>query len=425
MNLVKTSLLNGIAVAIKMLTLLGLNKILAVYVGPGGYAAIGQFQNVVQMLTTFASGAINTGVTKYTAEFVGDRNRLHVLWRTSGTIVLVGSVVSSLLIAIFSDDLARLVLGDADFKGVFLCFAATLVLFNFNTLLLAILNGRKEIVSYVLANIGGSLFSLVVTSIMAIYYGLYGALSALAVYQSLNFFITYLLCKRSDWFQPRFFFGVIDKGVALNLAKFTAMALTSAVCMPVSNMMIRNELGATLGWEAAGYWEGMWRLSSAYLLLVTTTLGVYYLPRLSELNTVEELLDEIKQGYKVILPVTVLAGLAIYFFRDIIIFLLFTNEFSPMRDLFAWQMLGDTLKIGSWILAYVILGKAMYKTYIVTEIAASASFVGLTWYFTSKLGLEGVVVAYAVNYALYWMVMVGCVAFYFKSVRRNLSSATA
>lgn len=61
MNLVKTSLLNGIAVAIKMLTLLGLNKLLAVYVGPGGYAAIGQFQNVVQMLTTFASGAINNG----------------------------------------------------------------------------------------------------------------------------------------------------------------------------------------------------------------------------------------------------------------------------------------------------------------------------------------------------------------------------
>jgi len=425
MNLVRTSLLNGIAVAIKMLTLLGLNKILAVYVGPGGYAAIGQFQNAVQMLTTFASGAINTGVTKYTAEFGEDRNRLHALWRTSGTIVLVGSSVSSLLIAIFSADLARLILGNADFRGVFLCFAATLVLFSFNTLLLAILNGRKEIVSYVIANVGGSLFSLVVTSIMAVYYGLYGALVALAIYQSLSFFVTYLLCRRTDWFQFSYFFGTVDRTVAINLAKFTAMALTSAVCMPISNMMIRNDLGETLGWEAAGYWEAMWRLSSAYLLLVTTTLGVYYLPRLSELSTAKDLIDEIKQGYKIILPVTILAGFSIYFSRDFIIFLLFTNDFSPMRDLFAWQMLGDTLKIGSWILAYLILGKAMYKTYIVTEIAASASFVGLTWYLTGKLGLEGVVVAYAINYALYWMVMICCVVFYFKSLRRNSSSAIA
>ncbi len=57
MTLIKTSLLNAIAVVIKMLTLLGINKILAVYVGPTGYAALGQFQNAVQMITTFGSGA--------------------------------------------------------------------------------------------------------------------------------------------------------------------------------------------------------------------------------------------------------------------------------------------------------------------------------------------------------------------------------
>lgn len=72
MTLIKTSLLNAIAVAIKMLTLLGINKILAIYVGPAGYAALGQFQNAVQMITTFASGAINSGITKYTAEYEGD-----------------------------------------------------------------------------------------------------------------------------------------------------------------------------------------------------------------------------------------------------------------------------------------------------------------------------------------------------------------
>ena len=36
MTLIKTSLLNAIAVVIKMLTMLGINKILAVYVGPTG-----------------------------------------------------------------------------------------------------------------------------------------------------------------------------------------------------------------------------------------------------------------------------------------------------------------------------------------------------------------------------------------------------
>ncbi|KAA8705841.1 O-antigen translocase [Pseudomonas proteolytica] len=423
MNLVKTSLLNGIAVAIKMLTLLGLNKLLAVYVGPGGYAAIGQFQNVVQMLTTFASGAINNGVTKYTAEYSGDEYRLHALWRTSGTIVLVGATIASLLIALLSKELALWVLGDAEFSGVFLCFAATLIFFSFNTLLLAVLNGRKEIVLYVFANIGGSLFSLIVTSIMAIYFGLYGALVALAVYQSLSFLVTVVLCRKTVWFKVGLFFGAVDRAVALRLAKFTAMALTSAICMPISTILIRNDIVSMLGWDAAGYWEAMLRLSAAYLLLVTTTLAVYYLPRLSELRTAKELIFEIKQGYKIILPVAVLAGVAMYVARDLIIFLLFTTDFSPVRELFAWQMVGDTLKIGSWILAYLLLGKAMYKTYIVTEIVFSASYVLFAWFFVRQVGLEGVVMAYALNYALYWFVMIACVAGYFRMMRSSSSSA--
>ena len=52
MTLVKTGFLNAIAVAIRILSSIVLNKILAIYVGPSGYAIIGQFQNLVTMLTT-------------------------------------------------------------------------------------------------------------------------------------------------------------------------------------------------------------------------------------------------------------------------------------------------------------------------------------------------------------------------------------
>lgn len=405
MTLIKTSLLNGIAVVIKMLTLLGINKILAIYVGPSGYAALGQFQNAVQMITTFASGAINTGVTKYTAEYHDDEERQRTVWRTAGTIALVGSLSTAVLVIIFNRSLAGWFLKDDALGSVFIWFAATLVLFVFNTLLLAILNGKKEIQRYVLANIAGSLFALAVTSVMAVQLGLYGALVALAVYQSLTFFVTLLLTYKAPWFKLRYLVGGIERQAAKNLAKYTAMALTSAACVPLSHILIRNHLGETLGWEAAGYWEAMWRLSAAYLMLVTTTLGVYYLPRLSELQNKGDIKREILQGYKIILPVAAACGLVIYLLRDFIIRVLFTAEFGPMESLFAWQMVGDTLKIGSWILAYLMLGKAMVKLFIVSEIAFAGMFYGLTLVFTKAMGLEGVALAHAVNYFFYWIVM--------------------
>lgn len=406
MTLIKTSLLNGIAVFIKMLTLLGLNKILAIYVGPAGYAALGQFQNAVQMITTFASGALNTGVTKYTAEYYEDEELQHTLWRTAGSIALIGSLTTAVLVTIFNQSLAGWFLKDESLGSVFLWFAATLVLFVFNTLLLAILNGKKEIQRYVIINIVGSLFSLAVTAFMAIKLGLYGALVGLAIHQSLTFFVTLTLTYRTSWFKFRYLFGRIDKQSAKNLAKYTSMALTSAACVPLSHILIRNHLGESLGWEAAGYWEAMWRLSAAYLMLVTTTLSVYYLPKLSELQTNSEIKREIIDGYKIILPTAAACGLAIYLLRDLIIRVLFSADFVAMESLFAWQMVGDTLKIGSWILAYLMLGKAMVKLFIISEVVFAGTFYGLTVILVEKMGLEGVSLAHAVNYLIYWIVMV-------------------
>ncbi|EHJ93079.1 O-antigen translocase [Vreelandella boliviensis] len=405
MTLIKTSLLNGIAVVIKMLTMLGLNKVLAIYVGPSGYAAIGNFQNAVQMITTFASGAINTGVVKYTAEYYDEEEKQRQVWRTAGTIAVAGSVITGIGVSLFSKQIAYWFLKDESYNTVFIWFSITLVFFIFNTLLLAILNGKKEIHRYIIANIVGSLFSLAVTSVLAVQFGLHGALTALAIYPSFSFVVTLYLCYKADWFKFSYLFGGLDKKVFLKLSKFTAMALTSTACVPVSHILIRSHIGDTLGLEAAGYWEAMWRLSAAYLMLVTTTLSLYYLPKLSELKDPADIRKEIFQGYKIILPAAASCGLVIYLLRDFIIGLLFTEDFIPMRELFAWQMIGDTLKIGSWIMAYLMLGKAMMKLFIVTEIIFAFSFYVFVVLFVNQFNLVGSAMAYAMNYFIYWIAM--------------------
>ncbi len=405
MTLIKTSLFNAIAVAIKMATMLGINKILAIYVGPSGYAALGQFQNAVQMITTLGSGAINTGVTKYTAEYFTDEAQQHRLWKTAGTIALTGSVITGILVVLFNKSLADWFLKDAQYGSVFIWFGLTLVFFAFNTLLLAILNGKKEILNHVIANIVGSIFSLAVSTVMIVQWGLYGALLTLAINQSLTFFVTLTLCFRTTWFQLKYLMGGIDRKNAVNLGKYAIMALTSATTVPVSHILVRNHLGEALGWEAAGYWEAMWRLSVTYLMFATTTLGVYYLPRLSELQDPQAIKKEIFQGYKIILPIVAACSIVIYQLRDFIIAILFTKEFTPMRELFAFQLLGDTLKIGSWIISYLMLGKALIKIFIITEVIFGFSFLIWTWIFTDYFGLQAAVIAHAVNYLTYWILI--------------------
>lgn len=405
LTLIKTSLLNAIAVGVRMLTLLSINKILAVYVGPAGYAALGQFQNAVQMITTLASGAINTGVTKYTAEYQDSEVHQRKVWITAGTIAVTGSIVLSALVFIFREWLAHEFLGDSQFSTVFIWFAATLILFVFNTLLLAILNGKKDIPRYVMANIAGSVLALGITAMMVVNWGLFGALIALAVYQSLTFFATLFLCLQTPWFRWRDLVGRVDWPTAKNLSKYTAMALTSAAIVPLTHIFIRKHLGETLGWDAAGYWEAMWRFSGAYLMLVTSTLSVYYLPRLSELKTGKDIRKEVLLGYKVILPVAVLSAGLVYFIRDFIIQILFSDEFRHIEELFFWQLIGDTLKIASWLIAFVMVAKAMVKLYIATELIFSALFYGLIYMLTPIFGLEATAMSHAIVYFFYLLVM--------------------
>ncbi|MCO8083004.1 O-antigen translocase [Acinetobacter lwoffii] len=405
MNLLTTSVLNGVAVLIKTLTLFVLNKILAVYLGPTGYAALGQFQNFIQMVTTFAGSAINTAVIKYTAEYHEDQNKQRAIWKTAGSLVFLFSLIFAILILIFQNQLSLYIFHTLEYQNVFVWFAVFLIFFNFNTLFLAILNGKKEILKLVIANISGSLFALIITSILAIKLHLYGALIALSIYQSIAFIATLFLCCRADWFKFSSLFGKIDFEITKKFSSFVWMALVSAICVPLSQMLIRAYLSQEFGVAYAGYWEAMIRLSTVYLMLVTTILGVYYLPRLSELKILEEIKKEVYLGYKFLFPMAVAGGIIVFVLRDWIINVLFSPSFAPMQSLFFWQMMGDALKIGSWILGYLMLSKAMTKLYISTEIIFTLSLLILTYVCTQVFGFEGVSIAYLVNYGMYWIVI--------------------
>ena len=264
----------------------------------------------------------------------------------------------------------------------------------------------KEIKKYITINIIGSLFSLLFTSFLIFVFGLIGALYAIVINQSVIFFVTLYFVVKSQWFHWRNFNQGVDKENLFKLGGFSLMAITSAVTGPVSQILVRNHIGSTLGWDAAGYWQGVWYISSIYLMVVTTPLALYYLPRLSEIIDNIELKKEIFNGYIVIIPIVSILALIIYFSRELVIHIAFTDNFMPMLPLFKWQLIGDVIKIVSWLLSYLLLAKAMTKLFICTEIGFSISFVVLSISLVNRFGLVGVTYAFSLNYLLYLIVMV-------------------
>lgn len=405
MSLVRTSLLNAIAVAVKVGSAMVLNKILAVYVGPAGYAAIGQFQNVISMALSLSGGVIAPGITKGTAEHFNDVEKQHAVWKTALKLTLCGTALSCLVLLVASPWLSAQLLQRSDMGGIFIGLALALPAIAVNNLLLAVINGKKDIAAFVSANIIGSLLSLVLVGLMTYMWGLRGALLAIAISPASALLASVGLVASRPWFKGKFFWGKIDKPTMRELSGFGMMGLTAAIMAPLAYIFIRNFLSHTLGASSAGYWQASWKISEIYLMLVTLTLSVYYLPRIAEIKQAAELRTEIFKVYKFVLPIVILGAGTIFLLREFLIAKLFSTDFGPMRELFAWQLTGDVLKIGSWILSYILLGRAMVKSFIVTEIVFSLSFCLATHVFVMQYGLVGVSIAYAFNYLLYWITM--------------------
>jgi PST family polysaccharide transporter len=183
------------------------------------------------------------------------------------------------------------------------------------------------------------------------------------------------------------------------------MAIITAIAVPVSQILLRNLLIAEVSIEGAGYWQGMMKVSDGYLLLIVTSLSTYYLPKLASLKTDKDLQKEIFSGYKIILPSVLFGCIVIYYMRFFIIKLLYTPSFTPMESLFFWQLVGDFFKMAAWILSYLMLAKAMIKIFIITEIVFTILYVGLGYIFVHYFNLQGITMAFALNYIIYFLTM--------------------
>jgi O-antigen/teichoic acid export membrane protein len=412
-DLVKVSSLNAISTLIRMLTGFISVKIVAKQLANvGDMALLGQLNNFSALMLVFSTGGIAAGVTKYVAQYADSPKKSMLFLATSFRITLTLAGICGLVLMIGSSYFAELILKDAGYKYVFIIFGITIIFYALNTLLISIMNGFKEFRKYVLANICGTIIGLILTIVLTLAFDIYGALVAAVTYQSVVFFVTFSIVRRASWFDVKKFFAPFSRSTAIKFGHYSLMALVSAVSVHISQLVVRNYItvhtGLTTqnGLDNAGLWEGMNRISMMYLMVITTSLSVYYLPKLAGLKTQGEIRTEIFNVYKLVLPFLVLISSAIYICRYYIIHILFDDKYNGMENLFVFQLAGDFFKIASWILAYQLIAKAMSKTFIITEFAFSASFVLFSMLFVNMYGNIGATIGYALNYLIYFILMI-------------------
>lgn len=396
-----TAFANLIKIGINLIT----TKVIAVLVGPNGVAMLGQFTNLMTALTTTSTGGISNGIIKYVAEYEEKKNVYYSYINAALSITLLFSVITSLLLLVFSKSICINLFGDLTYLSIIYITAFTILLYSINSFLLSVINGRKLYDKFILINLLSSIIGFVFTVVLVYFFKTYGALLALATYQSVVIIITLYIVYKNKLFSLQYLSISFSKEKWLKLLAYSLMALV-ALIWPLVNILIRSTLISEISIESAGIWEGMTKVSVLVTTIVGTAISTYFLPRFSEITNDSVLKKELFSGLKLVLFVTFVIIIILYFFRTTIIQVLFTKEFNTMDSLFLFQLSGDFFWVAKMLLTVVLVARAMSTKYIVLEIVFGLMYLGLSLFFIyNGYGIKSVPLAHMMYNFFYFITM--------------------
>ncbi len=400
-ELFKVTSLNGISVLVKIVTGFVTSKIIAVFLGPSGMALVGNFRNFITAVENIGTVGFQNGIIKYVADFHNKEDSLKSFLATVTTIIFIVVLLLSGML-FFTADYWNVKLFGAHFQydTIFKTLAFCLPWYIGSILLTSVLNGLEAYGKVIQINIIGNVLGMLLSLGLIYQYKEFGALLAIVMAPTIVFLVTvFYLYKKLNYFKISF--SNLNSTFLKNLSEYSLMALVSAVLGPIVLLSLRNTVIHTISYEAAGYWEALVRISSYYFLFLSTILTVYYLPKLSKSESEAATKKLFWSYFKGIIPFFIIGLVVLYFSRVYLIPLLFSHDFQPVSDLFFWQFIGDVFKAISLILGYQFFAKKLTKAFIISEVFSFAVLWISGRYLMSVFGIEGIVMANAVTYAVY------------------------
>ncbi|MEX5581515.1 O-antigen translocase [Pseudomonas lurida] len=403
MNILRTGVLTSIATLARLLSGFLVMKLVAVLAGPEGVAQLGQFMSLTALLVVFAGGGVGPGVVKYLAEYREQDTHVKVLLNSAFCFSLVSSLIMCVAVLCLSEQITTWLLGDLRYQSLIVVLAFAQIFVALHNLIIAIVNGMMDVKRLACIHVGGAVVGVLAPLLLGYFYQLFGVLLAFLIAQASLLIISFTLYYKSSYFNSSYFKPALNREMLKKLSYYSLMTLTSALLAPLLQILVRNILADRFTWEQVGYWQAVSKVSEAYLLFVTMAISIYYLPKLSSITEKKPFVDEIKTAYMYLIPVVSALALGIYCFRDLITWILFSNEFTGSLYLYAPQLIGDVIKVASFILSFIMLAKAMTKTFLLSEIFFGATYVAWVYFLTPTFGLIGAMYAFVVNYLLYFI----------------------
>jgi O-antigen/teichoic acid export membrane protein len=246
-----------------------------------------------------------------------------------------------------------------------------------------LLNGFRAIGRLALVEILGPVTTLLLVYPICIYVGEGNALGfiwLLSAAQSMMVIASFVILYRAGWLSAFFVKTHINNKQAhiryfltISGTTFLAGILATGTLLFVRTIIVKHG-----GLHQAGLFDLAWSLSGSYVMLLLGSFGTYYSPTLSQAKNREEQRILIRRVIRLSTLLMTPMIVSVVVLKPLLIKTLYSNEYMAALEMVRWMLVGDYLKITSWVLAITVIVNADMKIYFWTEAFWNIGFLALS-----------------------------------------------
>lgn len=391
-------------------------KIMAVVLGPSG---TGLFSLIRQAVITFASlgSGGQTALIQGVASKDGKERDSYI--RTTFWLFLLGACFSVVLIELFAPKIAALVFGknEASLVQLIRWIALPVFLLHAYIYLKSILNGFRAIGRLAIVEMLGPLFTLALVYPVCIFVGEGYALAfiwMLSAAQLLMITASFFIIYKNRWLSVLFVRTetMVDRADFSYFFSIAGTTFLTAMVGTSTLSAVRTMIVSDGGLYQAGLFDLAWSLSGSYVMLLLASFGTYYTPTLNQAVGKIERATLVRRVLRLSTFLMIPMIVTVVVFKPLLVRMLYTSEYMASLEMVRWMLIGDYLKITSWILAVPVIVNGDMKIYFWTEIFWYVGFLALSAIAIFYFGdLQGIGMAFILLY-------LGLVVYYLKYVCR-------
>lgn len=371
---------------------------------------------------------IPLGLTKYISENIQDDTHIvNVIFLNSLKILTASSLIFSLLIIIFSGYISGLIFDDGKYYYFIIFLALSIPFSTFSGFLEAYLRGLRNINLLTKLLISSAVVGFVFTLIMVFLFQLDGAVIGALFNTLLSGTIYFIVMKKQSLIPKLKIFTKFNKKIINNIVKIGLASLIVGSISQLVLLLIRTITINNMGVFGNGIYQSVLTISLNYFGFIFVSLNTYSFPKVSSLKLNNEIVEEINLNFRYIMFLMIPLIAFIFVFREIVIALLFTKDFSSSEPLYKFQFFGDFFKAFSWVLGLWIIPKLKLFLWVSLDIILSANFLLIYIFFLNfyQISLSSLAIAYLISNLIHLILNYIASKKYinFKFKPKNLSAA--